>query len=119
MIPTDPRPADGGLDLPPVILAYFLADRSGDLEALGNCFAADAVVRDEGRDHVGVDAILAWKAGASRAYSYTATPFAILGEGDRTIVTSHLVGDFPGSPVDLRYIFRFAGDRIAALEIRP
>jgi hypothetical protein len=32
-------------------------------------------------------------------------------------VTSHLVGDFPGSPVDLRYFFVLDGDKIASLEI--
>lgn len=119
MNPTDSQPVDSGPDLPPVIHAYFLADRGGDLEALGGCFAADAVVRDEGRDHVGIDAILAWKAGASRVYRYTSTPFAIAEQDGRTVVTSRLVGDFPGSPVDLRYLFRIDGDRIAALEIRP
>jgi len=34
-------------------------------------------------------------------------------------VTSHLVRDFPGSPVDLRYFFILDGDQIAALEIIP
>lgn len=119
MNPTDSQPVSSGPDLPPVIQGYFAADRDGDIDALANCFAADAIVRDEGRDHVGIDAILAWKAGASRAYRYTSTPFAIADKDGRTIVTSRLEGDFPGSPIDLRYLFRFAGDRIAALEIRP
>jgi ketosteroid isomerase-like protein len=105
-------------DLPPVIGAYFAADRASDLDTLASCFTTDAVVRDEGRDHAGKDAIRRWKAEASRAYSYTATPFAIVEEGDRAILSSHLVGDFPGSPVDLRYAFRLLDGRIAALEIR-
>lgn len=107
------------VDLPAAIEAYFAADRSGDLDALASCFTADALVRDEGRDHAGVDAIRRWKADASRAYSYTATPFASADDAGCTIVTSRLVGTFPGSPVDLRYQFRLEGDRIAALEIRP
>jgi hypothetical protein len=32
-------------------------------------------------------------------------------------VTSHVVGDFPGSPVNLRYFFVLEGDKIASLEI--
>jgi len=107
------------VDLPAAIDAYFAADRSGDLDALASCFTADALVRDEGRDHIGVDAIRRWKADASRAYNYTVTPFALLEDAGRTIVTSRLVGNFPGNPVDLRYKFRLEGDRIAGLEIRP
>jgi hypothetical protein len=33
------------------------------------------------------------------------------------VVTAHVAGDFPGSPIDLRYAFVLAGDRIARLEI--
>jgi hypothetical protein len=36
---------------------------------------------------------------------------------DRTVVTAHLTGDFPGNPVDLRYRFKLAGAEIVALEI--
>jgi len=35
------------------------------------------------------------------------------------VVTSHVVGDFPGSPIDLRYLFVLDDDRIAELEIVP
>ena len=44
---------------------------------------------------------------------------AVAEDDGRTVVSSHLVGNFPGSPVDLRYAFRFDGDRIAELEIAP
>ena len=37
----------------------------------------------------------------------------------KTIVTSRLVGNVPGSPVDLRYFFKLEGDKIASLEIIP
>jgi hypothetical protein len=36
---------------------------------------------------------------------------------DRTTVTAHLTGNFPGNPVDLGYRFKLAGSRIAALDI--
>jgi hypothetical protein len=35
------------------------------------------------------------------------------------IVTSRLTGNFPGSPVDLRFLFELQGDKIASLEIIP
>ena len=107
------------IDLPVPISRYFAADKLRDAEAISRCFADDAIVKDERRTHTGLAAILQWKAEASTKYSYSAEPFAITHEGGRTIVTSHLTGDFPGSPVDLRYLFRLEGDKIAELEIKP
>lgn len=104
------------IELPRPIAAYFAADR-GDGEALTRCFTAEAVVTDEGRDHRGHVAIAAWKAAASRKYRYTAEPFAVEARDGKTLVTAHVAGDFPGSPVDLRYAFTLQGDRIAALRI--
>lgn len=107
------------LQLPPVLATYFDADRRGDVEGVVACFTADAAVRDEGTMNHGQDAVRAWKIRSSNAYTYTSEPFAVTTEGDQTIVTSHLVGDFPGSPLDLRYFFTLRDGRIAALEIRP
>ena len=96
--------------LPPPIAAYFAADANKDGHVVAHCFTDDAVVKDAIRD---------WKAQSSTTYRYTVEPFAIATEGARTVVTSHLEGDFPGSPLDLRYFFTLDGDKIAALEIIP
>lgn len=106
------------IELPRPIAAYFAADVGGG-EALARCFAEEAVVTDEGREHRGRAAILAWKAAASRQYHYRAEPFAVQSHDGKTVVTAHVVGDFPGSPVDLRYVFALAGGRITALRISP
>lgn len=106
-------------DLPPAIAGYFAADASGDPARFADCFTETAVVTDEGKTYRGRDAILAWKASSSTQYSYTVEPFALSQEAGRTVVTSHLEGDFPGSPVDLRYVFELDADRIATLEIVP
>ncbi len=50
-------------------------------------------------------------------YSYVAEPFEVAAQAGQTVVTAHLEGDFPGSPVDLRYQFTLEGDKIARLEI--
>lgn len=105
------------LDLPKPIAAYFEADRSRDAEAVALCFAENAVVRDENRSHEGREAIRRWKADASTQFSYTVDPFRVATEGDRIVVAGHVAGNFPGSPVDLRYAFLLSGDEIAALEI--
>lgn len=107
------------IELPKVIADYFAADRGGSAEAVAHCFTDAAVVKDEGKTHSGCDAIRRWKADSSTRYTYAVEPFSISVEAGRAVVTSHLAGDFPGSPVDLRYLFRLEGDRIAELEITP
>jgi hypothetical protein len=104
------------LNLPEPIAAYFAADKR-DGEAVARCFTKGAVVKDEGHTHSGLAAIKAWKAAASAKYSYTSVPFAAEHKDSRTIVTSRLTGNFPGSPVDLRYAFRLERGKIALLEI--
>ena len=107
------------LELPAVIAQYFSADKKGNAHAIAECFTDDAIVVDEGNTYKGREAIRQWMANASTQYTYTVEPFSLTEKGDRIIVTSHLVGNFPGSPVDLRYLFRLEGDKIAELEIIP
>ena len=103
------------LELPNPIAAYFTADRNG--EAVSQCFTENAVVKDEGHTYTGRSAIKQWKADASAKYQYVSEPYACEQKDARTVVTSRLTGNFPGSPVDLRYFFELAGDKIASLEI--
>ena len=112
------KPATKSLNLPKPIAAYFTADKA-DGAAVSRCFTEDAVVKDEGHTHRGRAAIKAWKTAASAKYQYTSEPIACEDKDGRTIVTSHLVGNFPGSPVDLRYFFNLEGGKIASLEIIP
>lgn len=104
------------LTLPEPIAAYFKADKD-DGETITRCFTEQAIVKDEGRAHSGSAAIKAWKIDASAKYSYTSEPFAIVEEDGGYVVTSRLTGNFPGSPLDLRFSFRLEGDKIAYLEI--
>ena len=107
------------IELPAAIAAYFAADQKGDAQALAQCFAPSAIVIDEGNTYEGREAIQDWIAHASTEYSYTVEPIALTEEAGRIVVTSHLVGNFPGSPVDLRYRFIIDGHEIAQLEIVP
>src|SRR6201981_1877028 len=90
--------------LPKPITAYFTAD-GGDGEAVSQCFTENAVVKDEGRTYNGRAAIRKWKADASTKYQYTSEPFASERKDGMTVVTCRLTGNFPGSPVDLRFFF--------------
>ncbi len=106
------------LNLPKPIAAYFDRDK-GDSETLSRCFTENAVVKDEGHTHKGRAAIKLWKSDASKKYQYTSEPFVCEQKDGKAVVTSRLTGNFPGSPVDLRFFFELEGDRIASLEIVP
>ena len=108
------------LDLPKPIAAYFAADKDkGDSETIARCFTENAVVKDEGHTYNGLAAIKQWRAGASTKYTYTSEPFASDQKDGKTVITSRLVGNFPGSPVNLRFFFGLEGDKIKSLEIIP
>jgi len=103
------------LSLPNPIATYFTAD-GGDGEAVSRCFTESAIVKDEEHTYKGRAAIKKWKTDASAKYQYTSEPFACEESDGKIVVTSHVVGNFPGSPVDLRYSFELEGDKIASLE---
>jgi hypothetical protein len=106
------------LTLPEPIAAYFAADRR-DGAAVASCFTKDGVVIDEGRTHTGLAAIEAWKTAASNRFAYVAEPVELEKKDRKYIVASRVTGDFPGSPVDLRYSFTLERGMVASLEIAP
>ena len=112
------KQATRSISLPKPIADYFTAD-SGDGEAVSQCFTENAVVKDEGHTHKGRAAIKKWKADASTKYQYTCERVAREEKDGMTVITCHLVGNFPGSPVDLRFLFELAGEKIESLEIVP
>jgi ketosteroid isomerase-like protein len=106
-------------NLPPTIASFIAASNARDLEGAIACFAADAVVEDEGQTHHGIEQVRDWKDQTERAFSYTIEPTGIEQPGGETIVTGTLAGDFPGSPIELYYEFTLVGDLIQALRIHP
>ena len=108
------------LNLPEPIAAYFDADKRGDADAVASCFTKEAVVKDEGHkarrsggdpevEDRGVGKVLVRQPAPRRASRRTG----------RYVVTSRLTGNFPGSPIDLRYAFRLERGQIVSLEITP
>ncbi len=81
----------------------------GDLDTLVACFTSDAEVIDEGRTYHGQDEIRRWRKAVAAEFTYTMSVVGTeaVGTGvdgtDRFIVTADLVGNFPGSPVVLRF----------------
>jgi|SRR5438093_4039945 len=107
------------VDLPAPIAAYIAAENGHDTEALARCFADHAVVRDEGRTIEGLTAIKQWKSETKKKYQHTVEPLlASVQEDGKTVVTNRVAGNFPGSPVNLEFVFGLEGNKIASLEIR-
>ena len=105
-------------DLPTPIAIYITAENSGDTEALAECFAENAVVRDEGKTIEGLAAIKQWKAETKKKYQHTVEPLTVAQKDGKIIVTNRLTGSFPGSPIELEFAFMLDGDKIVSLQIR-
>jgi SnoaL-like domain len=88
------------------------------MEALVQCFAEDAVVRDEGKTIEGLAAVKQWKAETKKKYQHTIEPLAFVQKDGRIIVTNRLTGNFPGSPIDLDFVFTLDGNKIRSLDIQ-
>lgn len=102
------------MNLPPPINLYFTAQTS---EALASAFASDAEVLDEGQTHRGRAAIQAWWQAAKAKYRHGAEPLDLSKTDGKTVVRAKVTGDFPGSPVILRFTFGLQGSRIRDLRI--
>ncbi|TNC62869.1 nuclear transport factor 2 family protein [Rubellimicrobium roseum] len=99
------------------VRTYFDAEQQNDADTLAAAFTDDAVVRDEGAEHVGPAAIRAWWQAAKAKYRHVAEPIDAIPADGRTVVRARVTGQFPGSPATLTFSFMLAGDRIARLEI--
>lgn len=125
------------LDVPTVISTYLAAKLGSEVDTILDCFTDDALVHDEGKDHLGRIAIRAWLGELASKYTLT---YRVLGAhrwpatapatAPTTAPTAtapttaaalrvEVAGNFPGSPVVLHHHFSLAGDRIAALTICP
>lgn len=103
--------------LPKPIADYFASENTHEASGLEAFLAADATIRDEGNTYRGLDAIGAWRAETARKYSHTVEPLAVSERDGKTIVTCKVSGNFPGSPIELRHVFRIENDKVVDLKI--
>lgn len=104
-------------DLPGPIAAYIQANARLDADGMLAPFADDAVVRDDGGHHAGLEEIRAWIRSATMGSRAIFTPDHWHEEGGQILVKGMTTGDFPGSPIRFTFRFRLAGAAIARLEI--
>lgn len=105
------------LKLPNPVQKYFAAANDRDIEGIADCFSEQARVKDEGEWLKGKDAIRHWSQLTRDKYDFTSQPTAIDGTDNKLRVTAQVSGNFPGSPVDLRYEFTLRNDLIEELSI--
>ena len=105
------------INLPVPIAIYFAAENQGHIDIMAECFSENAVVRDEGQTIEGLAAIKQWLGETKSKYQHTIEPLAFAEKDGKTIVTNRLTGNFPGSPIELEFVFTLDGDKIVSLEI--
>ena len=110
---------DMPLQLPDAVKLYFADSNDGDAAQLASCFSPDATVCDERKTYEGIAAITAWQQDARKAFAYQVHPLQALQEQNRLTVIANVVGNFPGSPLQLSYAFTLEDGRIRSLEITP
>lgn len=104
--------------LPVVILNYIAAANDGRIDDAAACFAQDALVHDENRDHQGFDAIHEWIAETTQEYLPKNEVLSATADGETHAVISKISGNFPGSPVELEFHFVITKGKISRLSIQ-
>lgn len=104
------------LPLEPSIATYFAASNARDPIAFADCFAPDAVVLDEGQELQGIEALREWLRRTTEEYDFRMEPLEAWSGSDRQIIKAHVTGTFPGSPIDLFYVFDLRDGQIVRLE---
>ena len=105
-------------NLPDQLASYFAAVNKQDIDGMLAPFAADAVVKDEGRTHNGSRAVREWIEEVTERYHLTFEVADVVHDGQAIVVTGLVSGTFPGSPARLSYAFELAGETITRLEIK-
>lgn len=104
--------------LPEPIARYIDASNNFDAQAASTCFAPDATVYDDEHNYVGIEAIGSWISETISKYHAHATVTHVRRDGEKTVLTVEVAGQFPGSPVDLKFDFRLREGKISQLAIQ-
>lgn len=104
-------------ELPALAEKYIRLSNAHDADGAASCFSSDAEVHDDGGVHRGNDEIRDWIRAASDNYAPTVVVADYQPTASGGIVTGDVHGDFPGSPLRMRFDFKFGADAIDALEI--
>lgn len=105
------------IQLPSPIAAYVEAANAQDAARVADCFTQDGIVHDEGAVRCGRDDIAAWAHETGARYQFAIAPVGLTGTAEQCQLTADVSGNFPGSPVTLRFHFTVRPEGIVSLEI--
>jgi hypothetical protein len=105
------------ISLTPILQSYVDASNAHDVKSILDCFADDAVVRDENATRRGKIDIEGWASETIDKYKFHFKPLNAERRANETVVSIKVSGRFPGSPVTLDYHFIVANDKISSLII--
>ena len=110
---TEPETHDRAID---VVRRYFEVAPLHNTDGYLALFAADAIAVDEGHVHHGIEEIRDWRT-VVPSVSYDVLDITSVGDDLQAVVD--ISGDFPGSPVTLRFLFQIsAAGLITRLAVR-
>ncbi|SEH84067.1 hypothetical protein SAMN05660691_01710 [Rheinheimera pacifica] len=96
---------------------YFAIGNGTGSVRVKDCFTPEAVVLDEGGNYQGQAAIESWLQQTRQKYQFSAKPISVTSKEQQEVVVAEVSGNFPGSPIQLSYVFVLNGDKIQSLEI--
>lgn len=105
------------IPLPQSIAAFYHASDVYDHALLAGCFAADAVLADEGMEYHGPEAVSEHILEANRDAKVMTEITHCTEKNGETVVTATLSGNFEGSPIPLDFHFSLEKVKIKALNI--
>ena len=104
------------MNLPKVIADLVIAQNNFDSAAYIKCFSENAVAFDEGKTHNGRKEIETWIADSNERYKATIRPVGYEENETESILIAETSGNFPGSPIVLKYHLVIAGGLIQSLK---
>jgi len=103
------------IELPHLLSRFVESMNHQDTPAFVSCFAAGAIVEDEGKTHRGFDEIKTWIEDAFANYRPLLQVTGIAPAHGGSVITGMVSGSFEGSPIELHYHLSHDADQITAL----
>lgn len=106
------------INLPKVILQLINSQNEQNSFKFTENFADKAIVYDEGKEYHGKAEIKHWNEETNQKYKTKLEPIDFLAGEKENILTTMVSGNFPGSPIQLKYYFMINDEKITQLNIR-
>lgn len=103
------------MNLPTIIKQLIKAQDDFDSENYARCFTENAIVIDEGKIYTGRNEIKEWIDHANKTYRVIMKPLSFSSE--LNVLSAEISGNFPGSPLEIKYHYTFKNDLIHSLKI--